>query len=736
MVTTKLLRSLLFGLMMVNFTTLWAAQSISGQRDSLERLLTQALPDTQQVNIMNRLGKILLNTDPAAAFQYARQANSQADGIGFAPGKAQSAHIMGQYYCSYKNDFAKASHHFRSAISLLETLNRPHLQVRSIVWLGYCYEILGDYPTATVNYESALEIYTTLGDYNAISGLLNNLGNTAWSKGEYEASIGYFIRALNICDTLKDTNYRCMVLGNLGAVYVYQGNYTRAMAVFLEAMALAEKDGYHQQYAEAATSLGSIYLKTGVLGKSLERYEDALNIRLKFSDKKSIAESLSNIGLYYLEAKELNLALEYFYQALDTAKGTNASKTLTIIHINIGAVLSEKGQYVKAMEHFERAKKQADQMKSKYYSSSTLRHMGTTYIATGQYRKAEKKLVEGMEQAKEIGAITQLQDFYYSLYKVYRQLKDFEQASKFLSEYVEITDSIVNLEKSKQLVAMEAKYEHEKNLRRIDSLNADTAILARLNKNQKLEISQGNLWKWSLISVVIIILMALILLYLVSRQNKIRSREKNLLLQQKLLRTQMNPHFIFNFLSSIQGVIYKNDPEKAADYISDFANLVRMYLENSRHEFIPLDKEISGLKYYLKLKQELLNKDFTYHFHIDNEIQEKNLEIPPMLAQPFIENALEHGIDKPRNEIHIWFRLDDDQLRFEVTDNGMGILKSLSGKKDDPRHQSLAITITEERLSLLNQGKKKKIKLEIEDLSNRQNTTGTKVSFNIPYLAA
>lgn len=709
------------------------------QIDSLKRLINSDIPDTQKVINMNMLAKMLLQTDAGQARRHTLEAIRLADKIGFTTGKAKANTIMGRYYSQYQNDYWEATIYYHKALELYKTLDLPEQQVIPMVLLGACYERLGDNEQTKTLYETAMKKYEKLRNYTAVAGLLNNLGGTARRKGAHQLAMDYYNRSLDLCDSLEDMAGKSRALANIGWVYIDQGNHGKAGEVLLASMELAEQQELHLQYSRAVSSMGHLYIIMGEMDKSLESFERSLAINRQYGDRSGIGEALSQLGLFYLHDEQFDLALTYLYEALDTLAITGDKVTFTLIHANIGATYTEKGDYKKALDHYHHALDLAAEIDFKDNYITIIGMLGRNYLALGQYRLAEKYLLQGIDLSREVGAMTRMRDCYQLLSQTYRLMDQYEKAYHNLSQYTIINDSIVGIEKSKALVAMEAKYEHHKNLRRIDSLNTHTALLDQKNRIQELEINQGNLWRWSLSAVVIIVLLALILLYLVSRKNKIHDRAKNLLLQQKLLRTQMNPHFIFNFLTCIQGIIYKREPRAAADYIADFAHLVRMYLENSRHEYIDLERELSGLKYYLRLKQELLNINFMYRIHIDPELNTAEIAIPPMLAQPFIENALEHGIGKMagKGEIEIWFKREEGQLRFEITDNGIGIGQSKAGKAGDPAHRSLAIEITEERLSLLNRNKKQKIKLEIEDLSHSTDTlSGTRVSFRIPYRAA
>jgi LytS/YehU family sensor histidine kinase len=203
----------------------------------------------------------------------------------------------------------------------------------------------------------------------------------------------------------------------------------------------------------------------------------------------------------------------------------------------------------------------------------------------------------------------------------------------------------------------------------------------------------------------------------------------------------MNPHFVFNSLTAIQSYIFRNDAYTAGKYMSSFAKLVRLVLENSREVQIPLSKEIETLNYYLQLQELRFEGKFDYNIDVDPDIAVDQVTVPPMLAQPFIENAIEHGIIhlSKKGLITIRFILKGFALIIEIEDNGIGIEKSsqLSQHKWN-EHQSLATKITKERIKNIKSSTKIDVKMEIIDLSENIDLQqkGTIIRFTLPVTLA
>jgi hypothetical protein len=240
-------------------------------------------------------------------------------------------------------------------------------------------------------------------------------------------------------------------------------------------------------------------------------------------------------------------------------------------------------------------------------------------------------------------------------------------------------------------------------------------------------------WFYLLVGLFLLFVLSMIVIY---RLREINLKNKAAKIEQRFLRSQMNPHFIFNSLGAIQNYIFKKEPMVAATYLANFSELVRMILNNSRNDFIPLETEIKTLKQYLELQKLRFHQKFNYELIVDEDLEEYQFQIPPMLAQPFIENSIEHGFIGMQSKglIQVLFKLEDQAIKLICIDNGIGINQSQKKKKDNlSKHQSLATQITHERIKVINKVHRSQISLFITDVSQENsNLTGTKVEIIIP----
>ncbi len=248
-------------------------------------------------------------------------------------------------------------------------------------------------------------------------------------------------------------------------------------------------------------------------------------------------------------------------------------------------------------------------------------------------------------------------------------------------------------------------------------------------------------WKtWWFITLNVLVVLMVVSTILGLKISSLEKEKRNLQLEQRLLRTQMNPHFIFNSLATLQGLVYKKETKTIISYLSKFASLMRSILYHSREETIMMSDEIMFIKNYLKLQQLRFSDRFEYQINIDESIDTSVISVPPMLLQPFIENAIEHGFkerSEEKGQILINFKKAKNILAISVEDNGIGIKEAKKRKQNynNNKHKSLGISTTIERIQKLNKIKTANDVFEIIDLGeNKPNTSGTKVNFRIPLI--
>lgn len=245
---------------------------------------------------------------------------------------------------------------------------------------------------------------------------------------------------------------------------------------------------------------------------------------------------------------------------------------------------------------------------------------------------------------------------------------------------------------------------------------------------------------WFLIPLILAssLLLAGIIIFF-HRQQKLKGKARIdlALMEQKMFRSQMNPHFVFNALLAIQGFMYQNNPRDAGRYLTSFAKLIRHTLYGSSEEYISLDQEIEAMEYYMDLQRLRFNEKFEYHIITEGDLMPESIKIPPMLIQPFIENAIEHGLQHMdgKGELLLSIEMPDVYLKIIIEDNGIGREEAMKLQQKKSRlHKSLGMEIMRKRIAALNLIMDKKISLNILDLKDAGGTgIGTRVTIYIPH---
>jgi len=244
---------------------------------------------------------------------------------------------------------------------------------------------------------------------------------------------------------------------------------------------------------------------------------------------------------------------------------------------------------------------------------------------------------------------------------------------------------------------------------------------------------RNNIQTYIIVGFIILILALMIFVYR-NRQVAIHQKRKEVEMSHALLRTQMNPHFIFNALSVIQSYIFENDVKNSSRFLLNFSRLIRLILENSQKTFINLETEIEILQKYLETQKLRFENRFDFEIISPDKLFVENVQIPPMITQPFVENSIEHGQlhTVPNGKITITFSKKKDMLQISIEDNGIGRSKS-EELKISREHKSMALQITRNRISIINEKYNTAGVLLISDLDN-EHQIGTKVLISLPYI--
>jgi len=377
------------------------------------------------------------------------------------------------------------------------------------------------------------------------------------------------------------------------------------------------------------------------------------------------------------------------------------------------------------------------------------------YKQKKSYRKALQDAREAVEYAEQDNYRHHMMEGYQLLSILYYQLGQFKDAYEALVKYHTNKDSI----QSRQFLMRLNNYKRVS----VDEKKESALLLLRKdNQIKDAQLKQESTVKNFLIGGLIILIVAGIFIYrsitLRRKTEKLQrgQLENNLKVQQlenektqaqlqhqaaelemRALRAQMNPHFIFNCLSSINRIILRNETQAASDYLTRFSRLIRMVLTNSQRSMIPLEDELQMLRLYLDMERMRFKNSFDYRIIFTNTIDEGSVLVPPLLFQPFCENAIWHGLMQKEGQghLHVELSMEENVLQCIISDDGIGREKAAELKsKSAEREKSMGLTITAQRLALLNKNTNVETFYTIGDiLGENKNVVGTKVILKIAY---
>ena len=676
----------------------------SHAKESLSELkvkLSQANHDTTRIQLLFKMGNLYIDGPSDSLIYYYHRALQLIDSANRA---------------SEKNPLS---------FSQIELQTFQRLNCRANIEIGIENFFQGNYDSSLHYYESALALAEIIGDLGLISEVYGAMGIVYKNQGMYAIALEYYEKALAEAIELNDTSWMAACYTNTGNIYRRIANYPKALDYFLKAQKVFERKGEKRRMAIGYMNIGNLYENQKDLNTALEYYSKALQLSYETDDKKRISECLMNIGNTYLAVNSFEVAREYFRQAIQINEENEFMHIQDDCYKYIGQSFEKEKNFKEAIDNYNKSIKIAEKEGDKITLAEIQGSLSNIYLNQKDFSKSFEFAKKSLETSLETGDPNNIKNAYLYLTNASEKLNDPAKALYYHRLYANFNDSIFNIEKYKAIKDIEMKYELNKKQQQL-------ALLEEKNQVQFLTLSRRNrLYIATLIGIGLLMIMA----YVLIRNRQLKAKHQAIELEQKLMRSQMNPHFIFNSLIAIQSYIYKKDAVQAGDFLAKFADLIRITLENSRVEYVLLEKELKMLSAYLELQSLRFANKFDFKIEVDNDIDPAAIKIPPMMAQPFIENAIEHGLrhKEVKGMVKIMFRKNKTGIVCTVEDDGVGRekAKEFQTKKE---HQSMATSITCERLGVFSKRLNQKFEMTIQDLKrNSIKYTGTKVVFNMPY---
>ena len=575
----------------------------------------------------------------------------------------------------FRTDMKEARSHIDEGMKLARKLD--YKRGIATCYHRYCivYYSYGNYDHALKMIEKAKGFYSEIDDEVGLNLCRNMNANIQLNLGNFDKALESYFESEKYHKKGNDLDKLGTAKHNIFLVYSELGDYRRARKYIEESLEIYKQLSDSAGIMTGYNGIGTILSHQQKHKEAIEVYHDALVLANSLEDFYEKGLICNNIGAQYSSLNELDSTRFYYLKALASYKSLNLNNEIASLYANLGRL-------EEMLKNGERSKK--------YYDSCLV-------------------------LARELKIPPTIARAYLGLSASNSLLNNDTEALKWYKKYHDLNDSLTGERVKNNINELQVKYDAGKKNLRIASLEK-----SRLEANIKKE-NNGRL-------IIIIILSSLILITLLflilSRKNTL-AKQRMSKLEQKVLRVQMNPHFIFNSLNSIQSMYVDGNEDRANDYVADFSSLLRGILVNSGKSDITLRDELELTENYLELEKIRTNDLFEYHIDLEDEVDPLLIKVPPLIFQPYIENAIWHGII-PKNEkgnVRLSIRRisKDDCLICQITDNGVGFNQAENQKNPEGK-TSQGMIVTAERL-----GGEENVKIDtVED-------GGTRVTIRIPY---
>lgn len=552
------------------------------------------------------------------------------------------------------------------------------------------------------------------------------------SEKDVNRSFLYYEKVLHLSDSLNFTYGKAIAQINLGILLYNSGNFDASNIAYFKAIDYAEACGALRAKAVALNNAGDNFKTLKNYDKCREYTLQAVELNTQLKAWRGVAINYELLHACDLKQKKYKSSKHNLLVGMPYALKSHDSYILSQFYVGFGKLHAIENDTDSANFYFKKALDQA-------LLENDLRNKFQIYVAQVEYLKnlsPDNKILL-LDSALAIAKSTKYYDGISNtaqlLSDVYDAKNDKDSSLAYYRVYRAAFDSMFSNYSRRNIIINEAEWI----VRRKEMENKHLRDFSQL---QKREIVFKNAL---LLAVFILLLSAIITAFFINKSLQSKKKKAEFAYKQKIaesqiqsLRAQMNPHFIFNSLNSIENFMMQNEKRKASDYLHKFAMLIRIILESSRNESTTLSSDMDALKLYIDLEQMRFNHKFCYQENIDPDLLAGDYSVPSLLIQPFVENAIVHGLahsDKQDLKLSISASLEDEYIKYVIKDNGIGRFRADDyNKMNRLRHKSVGLKITEDRIKLYNHERNANGYIKITDLYDWDNRPdGTRVEVKI-----
>ena len=534
----------------------------------------------------------------------------------------------------------------------------------------------------------------------------------------------YVRKALELSQQIKWVEGQIRALHEQSNYLVFDGRYANVMDISKRGLTLSTSLGLPLYEAHALRFMGDCHAEFKQWDSAKVYYNKAILIFKKLKNDSMVVRCKVNFGDIYRGQQDFVQATYYYQSALKDYQRAKSDFGIGLVNWSLGYQKVMQNDLDSAIIHFQKVKVIADKLENVFAQGAIFNEMAGLYLRRDQFKEAIYYAQEALKYSKKYHSSQQIFWSYYLSTHTYRALGDYQKALEYSLLSLDQKDSMFYENFESRIELYKAQYEKDRLLQKQASEAQDISRLF-------------------LIIAFFLVAFVIILLYrnslLTQKKEKQEAEYQQRIAQTEIaaLRAQMNPHFIFNCLNSIQYYAAHNNSDTASSYLSKFAKLIRLVLENSRSEKVTLSNELETLQLYIEMEAMRFQQKFSYKINVAPSVDTDTIQIPPLLIQPFVENAIWHGLMHKEEGGTVIIDVQhpsDHLLTVTVTDDGVGRAKAAEFRsKSATKHKSFGLKVTAERIELINQIYHTNTNIQIEDLMDTHgNALGTKIVVQIP----
>jgi len=600
--------------------------------------------------------------------------------------------------------------------------------------VAFALKNMGRMDQAREHYRKSIALHERAKDEEGVVYCYSGMGRIHQIQGHSDSALFYYQKGVDLAEKLDMPNMVGGGYGNMGNVYAETGRIGEAIDMTYRSLAILEKAGEEAGVAACLTTISDLKRTTGDKEEALQLLQRAYRMYEGADYRQGMMTAGSSIGGMLMELDRPDSAVVMLEKALALEREGDVKDLMGRTLLSLGTVYRIVGRAADAEKILKEAITLAQELKDTPSEAAALASLGRVDLELGHADLAVVHCAKGLSIADRITISTERQSNCECLYLAYKSKGEGMKALKFHEVFVEVRDSLTSEKSLKQLTQRDMMYTFGKeqladslqfasDLAQLESERTIEALRADQNRNRALATGAGG---------ILLLGGGGAWFYSDRKRRQERFEKEAATLETQALRSQMNPHFIFNALNSINAFVQRNDQDSATTYLSKFARVMRSVLENSRHAEVPLADDLETLRWYMDLERMRLEKKFDFTITVDPTIDPEEVMVPPLVVQPFVENAIWHGMagKEGNGHIHLTITRHEGQMRWTIEDDGAGRhAKKAAAPNAAVKKTSLGTAITRARLDLVQKQHGGKAGFKYTDLPQ-----GTRVEVDMPML--